>query len=129
MQMHASCAARHGQGVLVLGPAGSGKSSLILSLVRAGFMLVADDQVVVTDGIARCTAPLAGLLEVRGAGITRMPYLRFTPLRIVVDLGIAERLPQPGQHSATGLPLFRMGRETAPDYLMAALWALPQLTH
>ena len=126
MQMHASCAARHGQGVLVLGPGGSGKSSLILSLVCAGFMLVADDQVLVFDGIARCPDALAGLLEVRGAGLTRLPYLRCAPIRIVVDLGIAERLPQPTQHSATGLPLFRMDRATAPDHLMAALSALPR---
>ncbi len=129
MQMHASCAARHGQGVLILGSAGSGKSSLVLSLVHAGFMLVADDQVVVTDGMARCNPALAGLLEVRGAGIIRLPYLRCTPLRIVVELGGPERLPQPAQHSATGLPLFRMGRETAPNQLLAALGALPRHTH
>jgi len=128
MQMHASCAARHGQGVLVLGPAGSGKSSLILSAVRAGFMLVADDRVVVTDGIARCPPALAGLLEIWGIGITRLPYLRSVPVRMVVDLGTAERLSEPAQHSATGLPLFRMLRHGAVDQLIAALSALPRRT-
>ena len=87
MQMHASCAARHGQGVLVLGPAGSGKSSLILALITSGFMLVADDRVDVSDGVAHGPPSLAGLLEVRGAGIIRLPYLRRAVLRLIVQIG------------------------------------------
>src|SRR6516162_9304950 len=76
MQIHASCAARDGAGVLLLGPPGSGKSDLALRLLDCGFMLVADDRVEVEGGVARPPPALAGLLEVRGLGILRLPYLQ-----------------------------------------------------
>ena len=66
MQIHGSCAARDGAAVLLLGPSGSGKSDLALRLLDRGFLLVADDQVLIEDGVARAPPPLAGLLELRG---------------------------------------------------------------
>ena len=63
MQIHASCAARDGAGVLLLGPPGSGKSDLVLRLLDRGFTLVADDRVVIEDGHASAPAALAGLLQ------------------------------------------------------------------
>ena len=126
MQMHASCAARHGQGVLILGPSGSGKSSLTLSMVRAGFTLVADDQVVVRDRVAHCPAALAGLLEIRGVGISRLPYLRKAQVRMVVELGETLRLPLPELHLETGLPLLRLTRYATPSHIEAALTAIPR---
>ncbi len=101
--MHASCAARHGRGVLVLGPSGAGKSSLILRLIGLGFLLVADDRVDVTDGVASPPAPLAGLLEVRGIGILRLPFLRRARLALAVQLGRGDRLPEAATHAGTGL--------------------------
>src|ERR1700722_4969710 len=72
-QMHGSCVSRDGEAVLVVGPPGSGKSDLVLRLLSRGFELVADDQVTITDGIASSPEELAGLLEVRGLGIVRLP--------------------------------------------------------
>jgi HPr kinase/phosphorylase len=95
MQIHASCASRNGAGVLLLGPPGSGKSDLVLRLLDRGFLLVADDRVEIEDGVARAPAALAGLLEVRGLGILRLPYVACARVALVVNVqSIApERLP------------------------------------
>ena len=44
MQLHATTIALDGAGLLILGPSGSGKSSLALQLMAAGAVLVADDR-------------------------------------------------------------------------------------
>src|ERR1700712_5927 len=103
MQMHGSCASKAGAGVLLIGPPGSGKSDLLLRLLDHGFSLVADDQVVLEDGVARPPRPLAGLIEVRGLGLLRMPYAETARVALVVAMGVGERLPQPAFH--LGFPL------------------------
>lgn len=129
MQIHASCAARYGQGVLVLGPSGSGKSSLILAMVGSGYMLVADDQVIVEEGMARCPAALAGLLEIRGVGIVRLPHLRRARLRMTVKLEAGDRMPDPAVCLDRTLPMIRVvhgGSALARvDWAMAALCDWP----
>jgi HPr kinase/phosphorylase len=105
MQIHGSCAARDGAGVLLVGPPGSGKSDLLLRLLDRGFVLVADDWMDVTDGVASPPVALAGLLEVRGLGILRLPYLSQAPLVLAVDLASCpERLPLPACHAELGIP-------------------------
>jgi HPr kinase/phosphorylase len=106
MQVHASCAARDGAGVLLLGPPGAGKSDMVLRLLDHGFVLVADDRVDIANGSARPAAGLAGLLEVRGLGILRVPYLPEARLRLAVTLGSTPgRLPEPARHACPDLPL------------------------
>lgn len=105
MQIHASCAARDGHGVLLLGPPGSGKSDLVLRLLDNGFVLVADDQVEIADGIARPAPALAGLLEVRGLGILSFPHAAQVKVTLAVQLGNGPRLPEPMRHEALGVPL------------------------
>lgn len=106
MQMHASCVARDGAGVLLLGSPGTGKSDMVLRLLDQGFVLVADDRVEIADGVARPALGLAGLLEVRGLGIMRLPHVGAARLRLAVALGPApERLPLPARHDELGLPL------------------------
>ena len=46
--LHATTVALAGQGVLILGPSGSGKSGLALQLMAMGAELVADDRTIVT---------------------------------------------------------------------------------
>ena len=103
MQIHASCAAREGKGVLLIGPSGSGKSDLLLRLLDHGFALVADDRVEIEAGCAAPPPALAGLIEVRGLGIFRLPFTAPVPLALAVELGRGERLPAPAQYQL-GLP-------------------------
>jgi HPr kinase/phosphorylase len=90
----------------MVGPSGSGKSDLALRLLSRGFELVADDQVDIADGIASCPTQLAGLLEVRGIGIVRLPWRPQARLALMVDLQErADRLPWPNRHQELGLPV------------------------
>lgn len=123
-RFHGSCVARDGAGVLLLGPSGAGKSDLALRLLGRGFVLVADDQVDVIDGFARAPTALAGLLEVRGLGIVRLPYLSDVKLSVVVALtDRCERLPFPERHEELDLPLVRLSalQVSAPDRVALAL--------
>jgi HPr kinase/phosphorylase len=123
-RLHGSCAARGGEAILVVGPSGSGKSDLVLRLLSRGFELVADDQVDIVDGVASCPAVLAGLLEVRGLGIVRLPYRPQARLALIVELaGPAERMPLPQQHPELELPIIRLDAATAsaPDKVLLAL--------
>jgi serine kinase of HPr protein (carbohydrate metabolism regulator) len=114
-QMHASCVALGGSGVLLRGPSGAGKSDLALRLIEAGAELVADDRVVLQRDdarlIARPPAALAGLIEARGVGILRLAHRPEVPLALVVDLvapAAVERLPEPQAERLLGLMLPRL---------------------
>lgn len=135
MRLHASCAAHAdaadadasgADAILLLGPPGSGKSDLLLRLIRHGFRLVADDQVIIEDGLARAPEALAGLLEVRGLGLFRLSYLAAARPRLVVSLGReAERLPLPRRHATLGLPEITLdpALASAPERAALALEA------
>jgi HPr kinase/phosphorylase len=87
---HATCVALGDAAVLLRGPSGSGKSDLALRFIDGGGHLVADDQVALTvEGgvlVAAPPPPLAGLIEVRGVGIVRLPHLPRATVRLVADL-------------------------------------------
>ena len=96
--LHATAVAINGDGVLLSGLSGSGKSDLALRLIDRGAILISDDGVLVDsdDSIPTLrTAPqIAGMIEMRGVGIVKMPFADDVPLRLVVDLGEPpERLP------------------------------------
>lgn len=100
--IHATAIAIDGNGILFLGPSGSGKSDLALRLIDRGAMLVSDDVVIVTadnHGPHLQTAPnIDGMIEVRGVGICRVPATTNAPLRLLIDLdGPVERLPPDNQ--------------------------------
>jgi len=110
--IHASAVLAGARAVLIRGPAGSGKSRLALNLIQAASKngqlifarLVADDRVHVEAAhgrlIARPPAALAGLLEVRGLGIQRLPYEPMAVVSWVVDLDVVEPMRMPDDKAA-----------------------------
>lgn len=99
--VHGSAVAFEGRAALILGTSGSGKSSLALALTGRGGQLVADDRVILTrrgDALLASAPPvIAGLIEVRGVGLLRLPPVSEAPVALAVDLDkpVAARLPQP----------------------------------
>jgi HPr kinase/phosphorylase len=101
IRVHGTCVAIDGEGVLLRGEPGSGKSDLALRLIDGGARLVADDQTELSrrgDAItAAAPAAIAGHIEIRGVGILSCPSVATARLRLVVDLvgpGEVERLPE-----------------------------------
>ncbi len=87
-------------GVLLLGEPGAGKSDIALRLIDNDGMLVADDQVelALADGALWGSAParIAGLIEARGIGLVRLPYLERVRIALAIRLipgGAVERMP------------------------------------
>jgi len=115
-QLHANCVQIGGHAVLLRGPSGSGKSSLLLRLIHAGGFLISDDR---TDLVARggqliATAPqtIAGLCEVRGIGIVHgLPTRSEGIVKVLIDLvdnpDVVERMPEPESEEICGIPIPR----------------------
>ena len=127
--LHASCVSVNGNGVLICGAAGSGKSSLALNLIALGAELVTDDQTLIRrenkNLIARCPETISHLIEARGLGILTPPTRSDVARTLVVDLETvqSQRVPLPEAYELFGitLPLFRR----APlDAFPAALYIL-----
>lgn len=97
-------------GLLFVGPSGTGKSAVALHCIgearaRGLFAaLVSDDQVLVSEAggrlIARAPASIAGLAELRGAGIVGVETIEAAVLRRAirpVEPPFSERLPPEGE--------------------------------
>jgi len=103
--IHASCVAIGGRGVLLLGRSGAGKSDLALRLIDQGAKLVADDRTIlfVRSGVLHAKAPasIKGLLEIRGVGIVALPVRDSVKIVLAVQLDReGARLPHPGLYHA-----------------------------
>ncbi len=127
LTLHASCVAAGGFGILIMGPSGSGKSSLALALMAYGAQLVADDrtELCLQDDavVATCPPAIAGMIEARGLGILNAQTRDRVALGLVVDLGQTEvqRLPPHRNVTWFGRTLPLVLGQTSPHF-PAALW-------
>ena len=99
--VNGTAVAWRGQGILILGPTGSGKSDLTLRLIDAGATLVADDVVelkragndLLLSFPPEGPADLKGKMEVKGLGIMSVPAAPpEVPLALVVQSTAREKV-------------------------------------
>ncbi len=140
--VHASAVLVGPRAVLIRGQSGAGKSRLALALLQAGrdgqlpfARLVADDrtQLEVASGrvLARPAPELAGLLEVRGAGIRQVPHEPVAVVFLVVDIvDDAPRLPDAADLRVTidGISLPRLAVASDTDAVPLVLAEIARLT-
>ena len=124
LNVHATGLVLNGTGLLLRGPAGSGKSLRALSLLDEWEMrglpgtLVSDDRVdlALEAGVVVMTPPrpIEGLIELRGRGLVTRPFARKAPLHLVVDMVESlERMPEDCEFE-TGLMGVRLARCPVP---------------
>jgi HPr kinase/phosphorylase len=145
--LHGTCVSVNGEGVLILGEPGTGKSDLALRLIdEPGFgvsdslmrcMLISDDQVIITRHdnrlIASAPANISGKLEIRGLDIVTLATQSSVHLSLVVRLqsySAIDRHPDHATFDILGLvlPLVEIdgNSPSAPARLRAALSWLKQ---
>ena len=134
-KIQATAVAVNGKAVLLRGPSGSGKSDLALRLIDRGARLIADDYVTAAENSGQVMlappAAIAGMLELRGAGLAKIDYAADVPLALVVDLvpdGEVERMPEPEETSICGarVPVMKLEglQPSAPIKVEMALAAI-----
>ncbi len=138
-KMHASVIAIGKAAVLLRGPSGAGKSDLALRLIANGAQLVSDDYVELQElsGKIWAHAPqtIAGMIEVRGLGLIKIPHISGVQVALACDLvskDIIERLPEQQQWLSIGdcqIPLMQVDSQTAsaPARITLALDQLRQI--
>jgi HPr kinase/phosphorylase len=131
-QIHATAVSIKGNGILLCGPSGSGKSDLGLRMIDRGARLVADDRcdMTVVEGqlIASCPQTIFGMMEVRGIGILQFECEGAAPVRLMVELcdpATIERLPdeQVNEEHGVSIPVIRVApfEASAPTKIIVAL--------
>ena len=120
-------------GLLFVGPAGSGKSSLALQTLFSARLaghfagLVSDDQVFLeaVNGEVRASTPasISGMIELRGSGIGRVSSIPEAPLHYairLVEVHSENRIPEENQYwRADGrieLPMLFLDRKVRDPY-------------
>jgi len=119
--VNGTAVAWRGQGVLILGPTGSGKSDLTLRLIDSGATLIADDVVelkregteLLLSFPPEGPADLKGKMEVKGLGIMSVPAAPpDVPLSLVVQskpLSEVELIPESLESEWLGLKVTSIG--------------------
>lgn len=136
--IHGTCVAFGDRGVLIRGPSGAGKSRLALQLILDApralppATLVADDRVLLSAEAGQVWAQpvpaLAGLIEVRGLGIRRLPWRDRVSLVQVIDLASPDTPRMPLDEAQTiricdvALPRLAVERLETAALLLAAAW-------
>ncbi|WP_424984975.1 HPr kinase/phosphorylase [Microbulbifer sp. S227A] len=125
--LHASSVAVAGRGCLITGASGSGKSSLALSMIAFGAILVADDRVLINRAGDRVTASapdtIRGLIEARGVGILTCDAADPVTVAMVVDMNETEteRLPVARTIELLGHSVTLLRRVDGPHFAPALM--------
>ncbi len=134
--VHASAVLTGSRATLIRGRSGSGKSRLALALIDAAATglipfarLVSDDRTTLTAShgrlLLRPPMALAGLIELRGVGVRRVPFEAVAVAGLVVDLDAADgaRMPAAAAQMAEidGVRLPRLPVAAGVDALLAVL--------
>ena len=138
--IHASAVLIGRKAVLIRGPSGAGKSSLAWELIQAAMTdrhsailpfarLIADDRALIeaADGclLVRPAPVLAGLIEIRGLGIRRLPHEPVAVVGLIVDLSASDAARMPDVKAMTaavsGIQLPRLAVATGGPALPLVL--------
>lgn len=122
--VHGTALAVEGRGVLLIGPSGSGKSSIALMMMGMGARLISDDIVWLearADGPwlrYPPQAPRPVRIEARGVGLIPVEAADPAPLHLLVDLGRVEtaRLPDPAMIEIAGRAVRRLHKVDNPAF-------------
>jgi hypothetical protein len=140
--IHASAVLFGPKAALIRGAAGSGKSRLVLDMIEAAAAgalpfarLVADDRVLAQARAGRLLLSpppaLAGLIEVRGLGIRRLPYDALATAGLVIDLAAPDGTRYPAREAAAvtiegiSVPRLAVAPGTSALPLVLAMVKLP----
>ena len=114
VSVHGTAVALEGRGLLIVGPAGAGKSGTATEMLALGAKLVADDLVLVAQSRSGplLQAPLHGpsAIELRGLGVVPVDRSDDVPLRGVLLIAPSPtRVPEPQTLRVLGadIPLLR----------------------
>jgi hypothetical protein len=109
--MHASAFARNGEGIVLAGASGSGKSTTGLTCMAAGWDFIADDFCMITTGPEPMVHPVYSLAKLEPDALDRLPSLA----RYVVDPTSEQLVVNPATRIAHGARLraLLLGRVTS----------------
>lgn len=125
--IHATCVVVGDKAVLIIGPSGSGKSSLALQLMAYGAELVADDRVELTleagEVWARKPKTLPAMIEARGVGLLNAKVTPARRIALVVDMAKTseDRMPEAHSREILGHPLTCFDKVDAGHFPAAVL--------
>lgn len=119
--IQATSVCKDNKALLLMGPAGSGKSLLALTLIEQGWVLISDDMVVLSVQNSQILVSnpdkMNGCIEARGIGIlSGLPTQNSIPVVaiIVLEPNPTERMPIEQKYceiSGCYIPLFYMWQE------------------
>lgn len=115
-RIHGTSIALGENGLLITGESGSGKSDLALRLIDSGATLISDDQTICmkkeTSIHLFSMEKIYGLIEIRGIGLMKVPYIENIKLSMIIHLVDKEidRLPKIRKKKLLGLniPLIKI---------------------
>ncbi len=118
--LHATCISHKGKGILITGKSGSGKSDLALRMImNKGAKLVSDDitntsiiqnpKSKIQNLISSPPENIKGLLEVRGVGIIKLPFVKKVKTSLIIELvEQVERMPEAEYAEIEGIKIRKL---------------------